>query len=438
MSLDTRLREHLHRTSDSFPQRPADLDAVMTRGQRRRTVRLGAVACVAVVAITGAVLLAQAMPPEETVVTEVPTSVSSGWVAYSTWPRPGQGAEIFLVREGEQARAIAAEDGPYPLGRCPTFSPDGSMLAYLTQPENTQALFPERSVIVLGLDADSTAIDLLLTIEAPRVDNLSPCPKWSPDSSNLAFRDGNGIAIVDLAGSRRDLAIPEGAVAQPPWMAPGRLLWSWAWTPDSGSIATVYDSALWAVPVVGGEPALVTDSETLFGIGRHLNSLQWSPDGTEILVSFSIEPENDGSEPVADDTFFIGRVRTNEGGEVTDIVPGRDAQWSPDGAWILYLGPTTGDALTNSVEVEPKLVNSTTGEIRTLGLGSNTYGHVWSPDSTRLVFTGDPLQGSDGALFSMAIGSGSSPVVLVGPTRDLDYTGGWAREPQISWQPVHE
>ena len=101
-------------------------------------------------------------------------------------------------------------------------------------------------------------------------------PSWTPDSLSIVMTDktadGQGIVKLDLeTGARRPLTRPSPAFGD----AFAKV------SPDGKTVAFTRDepgqSALFVVPIAGGEPTQLTEW------GGQIGRLDWTPDGREIL-----------------------------------------------------------------------------------------------------------------------------------------------------------
>jgi dipeptidyl aminopeptidase/acylaminoacyl peptidase len=242
-------------------------------------------------------------------------------------------------------------------------SPDGSAIAY------TVALNPTtgRTKNQLWIVESSSGKSLRLTAENDSGSN----PVWSPDGKWIAF-DGEvnkkqGLYIVKPDGNdSRFLA--ETKSTNSPLTYEGQSI---EWSPDSKKIAFVSTTPGPETELATGDPVVITrylykpdyaEGETRFNDNRrrHIfmvdigsgkveqktsgnfeeHSIDWSPDGKEIL--FVSNRESDPDLFYNPDLFalnvFDGSIRRLVASEGAEFLP----RWSPDGSLIAFIGTRRG------------------------------------------------------------------------------------------------
>jgi Tol biopolymer transport system component len=190
------------------------------------------------------------------------------WIAYATgpsthtgWP---SGSDVFVTRAGHRPQLVASR-GSGIWNVCPTFSPDGSMLAFLVVSDRSSLI----AVIRVGRDGPirGSRIDLRLAGE------WRACPRWSSDSSRVAYLDERGRVVVrDLDGSARTWT--SGDPKHQDFVQQTRGVQS----PTGRLIATLSESESGIVishPDGSGKRVIHTPSYAIGG---------WSPDGRTLLV----------------------------------------------------------------------------------------------------------------------------------------------------------
>ena len=122
------------------------------------------------------------------------SGASNGWIAFSTqpgWPEAhheccGSGGDIYLVRDGVEAKMIVSRGSGNTSNVCPAFSPDGRTLAYGHRDGSSRAL------ILLAVSPDGSVSETR-RLDVPGDGNV-PCPSWSTDGTRLAYLDGGSHA----------------------------------------------------------------------------------------------------------------------------------------------------------------------------------------------------------------------------------------------------
>jgi hypothetical protein len=355
-----------------------------------------------------------------------PNRASNGWVAYVMQPGISNDgpADIYLAREGAEPRLIVGGDYRHGRNACPSFSPDGSRLAYAEGIDRRgDGTWGQQTVVIIGVDAGGSRVgsDIRIPVPGPGYAGL-PCPKWSPGGERVAYRMTGDAGYIGLAVTDRDgtptmiLASDdrEGSVAGP-WIA------NWgefAWSPAGDAlVATEGAGGLWLVPTDGGEPRLLRDG-SFFG-------LAWSPDGSRLAVG-------------SDDGIRILRID----GTSADVELGASSRpaWSPNGDQLAYVG---------SVEVSPGEFASTVFVADSDGANAHPLPYLadppagepwildsainWSPDGRLLLYIGYPPSQSEVYAPVSISASGDAEPVALAPASTAIYGG---RGADLSWQPV--
>ena len=242
----------------------------------------------------------------------------------------------------------------------------------------------------------------------------SPKLTWSPDGRRLAFEAGSAIWTIDADGTH--LARIASHAASP------------AWSPDGRRVAFTrlgtQENPNWpkhAIWVVNADGSGMRQLLSLTRLGRELdvsagpNSIDWSPDGRQIVLmaryawwAWIYVVNVDGT----------NLRRLTENGWACD----EDPEWSPDGHRIVYSGTPP----------EERSIGPTTSEIFVMDAAGRTHTRLtrnwvgddsptWSPDGTRIAF----VRGSNDIYVMNVDGSGA---------RRLTQTR--AAEGSPAWQPV--
>ncbi|HJQ70641.1 MAG TPA: winged helix-turn-helix domain-containing protein [Blastocatellia bacterium] len=208
------------------------------------------------------------------------------------------------------------------LGLNPTFSPDGSSLAYSSDRSGGFEIYAK------PLAAGGREIQLT----ADGNQNMEPA--WSPDGNHIAYHSAKrgGIWLMPaLGGVSRQLT---AFGCHPAWSRDGSMI---AFQSESfHDMLQPYASsaAIWIVPAEGGEPNQITEAGR--PAGGHLFP-SWSRDGKRIaFLNANIESMQIWSITVAEGR--LKQLTTAETGDKADV------SYSPDGESIFF---TAGMTLFN-------------------------------------------------------------------------------------------
>ena len=308
---------------------------------------------------------------------------SNGLIAYVAPMGPQAATGLFVHSpETESTRLLLTSTG---LISEPTWSPDGSRLAYL---DSTGDVGSIRVVMPETGEVHEVAAVL------PRKDSFSMA--WSPDGSRVAYSDWHGVYVASADGERVDQLTSEGA---PPMLA-----WGPAWSGDNSRLTYTTTAGVMLYDLRSASAHRLIS-------GQVVGIPEWSRDSSFIVFESdrgveSIRPDGSGRR-------LLGR--------------GSWPSLSPDGQLVAYqaTAPQPGIWVVGSDGTDPHVLVSN-AHFESWPGGAN--GTVWSPDGQWIRY----LTGSRPSLMS------ALRTIHPDGTGDVEFwvtteaTGRWA------WQPVQE
>lgn len=280
-------------------------------------------------------------------------------------------------------------------------------------------------------------------------------PRWSPDNKKIAYFGGEnehyGLMVAQADGSQPSFLAPVFDTNSP---LPGRGE-DLTWSPDSRTIAFISTTPGPETQEASGDPMVITrylykptasEGLTHFNDNRRLHifsvdiatkqvrqltngtydehSIDWSPDGREILFVSNHEPNADEffnydvfTLKLSDDS--VRRITATESCEYTP-------SWSPDGKSMAFLGTKRGltDRETTMEDTHVWVMKADGSDRREIGARIDNRQHSprWAPDGSAVYVT---YQERGSVHLARLPVSGGPPVTVVsGPGVVGDYSLG--------------
>ena len=226
-------------------------------------------------------------------------------------------------------------------------SPDGKWIAYMV----SHGDFKQDAFVTQIWLANS---DTGKSVQLTRNDKSSTTPRWSPDGQWLAFlsnriEDKNQVFLIDPSGGEaRQLTKSETAINNFAWSEDGKTLAYTATEPtakplkdrkeyygDFDVVRAGYNHVhIWTLDVAEAMKSPVVGKQRTKKTDFSVNSFSWSPDGSTIVFSATINP--DLIQGTTGDIYLLKLSDDSVKKLVDQPGPDTNPYFSPDGKQIVF------------------------------------------------------------------------------------------------------
>lgn len=283
----------------------------------------------------------------------------------------------------------------------PRISPDGSRVAYTvseTKMEKDKEWKSATQVWVVPIAGGKPR-------QYTRAEKSATAPEWSPDGSMLAFlsdreKDGERQVWMMLADAGEAWAVTthKGGVSGFRFSPDGKQLLLWATDQPSkeeedrkklkdDTMVIDHDikmTHLWLWNIEKKDEKRLTEGEFT------VSDPQWSPDGTRI--TYTTRPTPRADDGALSDVWMV----TVAGGEKKKLASGDgssdNARWSPNGEWIAYTGSTDRDPGPSTAYLYLLPATGGTPKQLTAKFDLSVGAPVWSRDGRTIYFGTNVLE----------------------------------------------
>jgi len=262
-----------------------------------------------------------------------------------------------------------------------------------------------------------------------KINNLNVLPRWSPDGKTIAFTANYGAqskrtavwTVPSNGGDQKFLAVGMSPV----------------WSPDGKRIAfcnemqrlgegSTHKAIISIIPADGGE------ARELMNYSGEVNFLDWSPDGRQIVFSYS--RVKDGKNPIPDsreseEDIYIISVTGGEPKRLTRIdkkeVEVSSPRWSPDAKRIAFYWMNRAGVLETGSLSEPPCIYTIDvegGEPKLVTKEDPRYWFCWSRDGKSIIFS--KLEAAENNLYRVSADGGKAEKLnIMGKAPDVSPDG---------------